>query len=112
MKIKGTQETVYVQKEVALDASDVESAKANKDLWLGDYEVLIAFTPAGQKKVQRVTENNVGKRLGIVVGGELLSAPIIRAPILGDAVIAGRISEREANELVEKINAAAGHSRQ
>jgi preprotein translocase subunit SecD len=110
MTIPGTNETVRVHKTPVLDAKDVASAAARKSLWMDrGYSIAITLTPDGARKLEKVTTDNVGKRLAILVAGKLVSAPIIREPILdGSAVIeGGNISEQEASILTAKINAAA-----
>jgi len=109
MAIKGTNESVRVHKTPVLDAQDIASAAARKGLWMGQgYTIAITLTPDGARKLEKLTADNVGKRLAILVAGKLVSAPIIREPILdGSAVIeGGKISEQEANRLVSQINAA------
>jgi len=57
----------------------------------GGAEVSLRFTSLGAKKFAKVTEENVGKRLAIVLDGKVMSAPQIREPILsGQAQITGR----------------------
>jgi preprotein translocase subunit SecD len=110
MTIKGSTETVHVYKTPVLDARDVESASTRKSLWMDQsYSITIALTPAGARKLEKVSTDNVGKRLAILVADKVVSAPIIRTPILhGSAVIeGGKTTEQEANSLAALINAAA-----
>lgn len=110
MTLPGTTEKIHVYTTLALDAKDVESASVERSLWMDrEYRVTIALTYDGAQKLEKVTTDNVGKRLAILVGGKAVSAPIIRVPILdGSAVIeGGKMSEQEAKGLAAQINAAA-----
>ena len=49
----------------------------------------MAFTTQGQTEFAKVTSENVGKQLAIVLDGEMKSAPRINQAIEGDAVIEG-----------------------
>ena len=52
-------------------------------------------------------ENNIFSRLGIVMDGELISAPRIQTVITADGRITGRFTEEEVQELVNVLE--AGH---
>ena len=70
----------------------------------------LSFTPRGEHEFARVTGDNVGERMAIILntqraGGEIVdpgtcySAPVIRTKIYGDAVIEGDFTLAEANAL-------------
>jgi preprotein translocase subunit SecD len=101
-------EVLNVAKVPALDSSDVKSAKLQKNSVTGQPEVGIVFTDHGRKAFADLTRTNINKRLAIVIGGKIVSAPIIRTEIPdGKATIAGNFSEADAKDLVARINQAA-----
>lgn len=62
--------------------------------------VSLKFNSEGAKKFAEVTSNNVGRRLAIVLDGKVQSAPLIKEAIpFGEAVITGRFSVEEAQDL-------------
>ena len=74
------------------------------------YQVLIEFTQEGKSKLYKTTSENINKRLGIIVDGKLLMAPVIREAISGGQIsIQGSMSEEEMKTLVERINKAKLH---
>jgi preprotein translocase subunit SecD len=80
----------------------VETASARKTKT--GVEIEIAFTEAGRKKFAGITKDNVGRVLGIVVGGRLISAPVIRTWIpVGRASIVGSFSLEEAERVAKGI---------
>ena len=92
-----------VEKKVVLDQTALKSASVQKDS-LGQPQIEIVFTPEGQKRFAEVTRENVGKRLAIVIDGQLYSAPLIRDEIAGGkAVISGSFNEAEAQKLARRI---------
>lgn len=67
---------------------------------LGDPEISFEFDPAGATAFERVTTENVGRHLAIVVDGKILSAPRIRQPIAGGrGLISGSFNDVEARLL-------------
>jgi len=70
--------------------------------------VVLTFNSEGKELFAKLTKENVGKVFGIFLDGQLISAPVIREPILqGTAVISGNFDEKEAQELVRNLNFGA-----
>jgi preprotein translocase subunit SecD len=100
-----TAKTLYVQKKVLLDQTDLKSASVITNQPAGKPWIQITFTDAGAKQFAKVTHQNIGKRLAIIIDGRLYSAPTIKSEIRdGKAQITGNFSVQEANDLAAKIN--------
>jgi preprotein translocase subunit SecD len=98
-------QTLYVQKKVLLDQTELKSANVITNQPAGKPWIQITFTDAGAKRFEKVTRQNIGKRLAIIIDGRLYYAPTIRSEIRsGQAEINGNFSEQEAQDLVTKIN--------
>ena len=98
-------ETLYVQKKVLLDQTDLKSASVITNQPAGKLRIDITFTDAGAKRFAKVTHQNIGKQLAIIIDGRLYSAPTIKSEIRdGKAQITGNFSVQEANDLAAKIN--------
>ena len=70
--------------------------------------VTIEFNSEGAKMFEELTETNVGKRIAIFVGGELISAPNVNEKITGGrAQITGDFTVEEASELARDLNTGA-----
>ncbi len=70
--------------------------------------VSLTFNNKGAEVFSKVTEDNVGKRLAIVLDGNVYSAPVIREKIpSGRAQITGSFSVQEANDLAIVLRAGA-----
>ncbi len=78
---------------------------------IGDFNepyVSITFDSAGAKQFERITSENVKKRLAIVLDGSVYSAPVIQERIAGGrASISGSFSMDEANDLAIILRAGA-----
>jgi preprotein translocase subunit SecD len=104
MPIGETAETIHVQKSAALKNVDIASAmESPSSLDKTFYDVQIAFTPAGAKKMEALSGANIGKRLAVLVDGKVLSAPTLRDKISSRAVITGRLSAEEARRIARGI---------
>jgi len=70
--------------------------------------VSISFNSEGARIFERVTSENVGKRLAIVLDGKVNSAPVIRDTISGGkAIIEGRFTMEEASDLAIVLRAGS-----
>ena len=98
MAMSRSGETFYLHDEVAIGNADIASASATH--WNGQPAVEMVFTDPGREKLAEFTLAHVNRRVGMLIDGELVYAPMIRAPILeGRAVIMGEFSEREAKRI-------------
>ncbi len=74
----------------------------------GRPDVKLEFTTKGARMFANITGANVGKRLAIVLDGELYSAPVIRERIAqGNAEISGNFSIDEAKDLATVLRTGA-----
>jgi protein-export membrane protein SecD len=68
----------------------------------------LEFTPEGSDLFAKITKDNVGKPLAVILDGKVLSAPTIQGEITGGkAQITGNFSAQEAKELVRNLNYGA-----
>lgn len=74
----------------------------------GQIIVSMSFNDEGAKQFAKITTENVGKRLAIVLDGEVKSAPVIRQAITGgDAVIENIPTLEEANDIALVLQTGA-----
>ncbi len=75
--------------------------------------VEVTLTEGGKKRFAQLTQDAIGRRLGIVVDGKVVSAPIIRAPIVGGkARVDGHFTLEEAEAIVGRLNAYREEARE
>ncbi|NJK92936.1 MAG: hypothetical protein HC904_14625 [Blastochloris sp.] len=96
--------SILVRKRAAMSGRYVKSAWRSIDEF-GRPEVLINFDKEGQEIFGKLTSENVGQRMAIVLDGEIYSSPGIRQPILtGNCVISGgNMTAQEAEELASVL---------
>ncbi|HVQ77513.1 MAG TPA: protein translocase subunit SecD [Candidatus Binatia bacterium] len=97
-----------VQKRAALTGADLSSARVSIDQTTSEPYVGVDFNAAGTKTFGDLTDANVGRRLAIVLDGNVHSAPVIRERIpSGHAQISGGFTSQEATDLAIVLRAGA-----
>ncbi|MCD8351797.1 MAG: protein translocase subunit SecD [Planctomycetaceae bacterium] len=89
-----------VMKRVEMRGDSIASARAEPDPARASWRISLAFDSGGAQEFERITARNIGKRLGIVLDGQLQSAPVIQSRIAGgNAEISGNFDQRSAQQL-------------
>lgn len=95
-------------KDTALDGKHFRSAAVTVDPVTNIPLVQIQFDSEGARLFEELTAKNVGKRIAIFVGGQLISAPSVEQAISGGtAVITGSRNFQEASALAQDLNTGA-----
>ena len=98
---------IVLKRAVVVGGESLESAKGTYDEQ-GRPAVAFSFKSVGIKKFARVTRENVGRRLAIVLDGEVISAPTINTPITGgQGVITGNFTVQATNDLAMLLRSGA-----
>ncbi|MCG8471761.1 MAG: protein translocase subunit SecD, partial [Desulfobacterales bacterium] len=99
---------ILVKKRVRLTGESLADARLSFDRMNNDPQVSIKFDSLGAREFARITKENVGRRLAIVLDQNVYSAPSIREPILqGEAKISGGFTLEEAKVLAIALRAGA-----
>jgi preprotein translocase subunit SecD len=106
--LKDQQGQPYTVEDPALMTGDaVDDARVDFDQ-KGQVEVSLRMTSAGADDFARITSENIGRQLAIVLDGVVYSAPVIRSAITGgQASITGGFSTEEARRLKIVLKAGA-----
>ena len=98
--------------ETVVEGKDIKSAgvaqRKGEAGSADSYEVNVSFTDEGAKKFADATAANIGKQIGIIYDGELISSPTVQQAITGgNCSISGNFSVDEANNLAQTIRLGA-----
>jgi preprotein translocase subunit SecD len=98
-----------VQKRSLLTGAELTRAEVSADPnSMGNWQVAIEFTATGTRIFGEVTEQNVGRRLAIILDSTVYSAPRINERIPGGrAVITGQFTVDDARDLAIVLRAGA-----
>jgi SecD/SecF fusion protein len=98
----GRPEKYLVKKRPELGGDKVTRAQARFEQ--RGYEVDLSFNGEGGKIFQRVTGQNIGNQLAIVLDGQVQSAPVIQSEISNNsASITGNFTAQEAQDLASAL---------
>jgi preprotein translocase subunit SecD len=90
---------ILLKKETLLTGEYLSEARVNFDPSTGRPEVGIKFNTKGARIFAKITEENINKRLAIVLDGEVYSAPVIQSKITGAGRITGNYTDESAKSL-------------
>ena len=97
-----------VEKRILVSGGDLTDAQPGFDQRTNEPIVSFRFNTSGARKFAQVTQENVGKPFAIVLDNQVISAPVIREPILGGSgQISGSFTVESANDLAILLRAGA-----
>jgi len=97
-----------LKKRTLLTGAYLTDARVQIDSQFNEPYVSINFDKKGARIFERITEDNVQKRLAIVLDNSVYSAPVIQEKIAGgQARITGRFTTEEARDLAIVLRAGA-----
>ncbi len=93
----------FVKYDWVMDGKGVRDAFPVRDQF-GQRQISLSFNPEGAARFAKVTTENVGRQLAIVLDGKLYCAPNIKEPITGgNASISGSFSEEECKNISDAL---------
>jgi preprotein translocase subunit SecD len=97
-----------VEKRVAIAGESLVDAQASYDQRTREAIVNFRFNSAGRRQFARITAEKVGSPFAVVLDGVVLTAPVIREPILGGSgQISGNFTVQSANNLAILLRSGA-----
>lgn len=98
---------IVLHKDTVLTGEYITDAQPRFDQF-GSAYVVMDFNGQGGRIFERLTANNTGKQLAIVLDGKVYSAPVIREKISGgSASITGTFTDAEAHDLAIVLRAGS-----
>ena len=99
---------IVVETKTVLTGDLLSNAQVRIDTRFNEPYVAIDFNSVGAKRFDQITAANVGKRMAIVLGDTVYSAPVIRERISGgSAQSSGSVTEQEATDLAIVLRAGS-----
>ena len=101
-------EELNVSKRIVMSGENLIDAQPNFNSQSNQPTVSFTLDRLGAQKFGRATTDNVGKRLAIILDGNIVSAPSINEPITsGNGMISGNFSFQEATDLALLLRSGA-----
>jgi preprotein translocase subunit SecD len=89
--------------ETIVDNADILTAQVVPGRLPTTFGVALTFTREGADKMRRATEAHVGEQLELLVDGDVVAAPKIRAAISKSATLSGDYTYEQASRIVEGL---------
>ncbi len=106
--MKNGRQPILLKQQAVMTGDMLDDARVSIKSTYNEPYVSISFNSEGARIFERVTSENVGKRLAILLDGKVNSAPVIRDAISGGkAVIEGRFTMEEASDLAIVLRAGS-----
>jgi preprotein translocase subunit SecD len=97
-------EKLLLREVPVVRGSEVADLQPSIDQVTNQPIISFRLNEAGARKFGQFTTESIGRPFAIVVGGRVVSAPVIRMPILeGQGQIAGNLTTADARELAAKL---------
>jgi preprotein translocase subunit SecD len=97
-----------IEKRVIVSGGDLTDAQPGFDQRTNEPIVTFRFNSSGARRFGQVTTENVNRPFAIILDNEVISAPVIREPILqGSGQISGNFTVQSANDLSILLRAGA-----
>jgi preprotein translocase subunit SecD len=97
-----------IEKRTVVSGEDLTDAQPGFDQRTSEPIVSFKFNTNGARRFAQATQENVGRPFAIVLDNEVISAPVIREPILGGSgQISGNFTIEQANDLAILLRAGA-----
>ncbi len=103
-----TNQPLLLQNKILMTGDMIKDAQVRIGGTFNEPYVSLDMTGSGARVFANITEQNVGRRLAIVLDGVVRSAPVIREKILGgSAQISGNFTHEEASDLAIVLRVGA-----
>jgi preprotein translocase subunit SecD len=102
-----TQGEYYLVSDIAeVVGKDLRNARRSTDEW-NNPAVSFTLNPDGAKRFAKLTEENIGKPLSIVLDNKIQQVATIESRIAGSGIIHGRYTSEEAEDIALVLRAGA-----
>lgn len=97
-----------IERRAVVSGDNLVDAQASFNAQTNEPVVSFRFDSRGAQRFAQATQQNVGKPFAIVLDNQVISAPVIREPIIGGAgQISGNFTTAGANDLAVLLRAGA-----
>jgi len=94
---------IYLHQETILTNSDIALAQVVPGNTASTFGVAVSLTRDGASKIFSATQGHIGKPMAILVDGQVLTAPTVRAAISTTGLISGDFTKAEAERIASGI---------
>jgi preprotein translocase subunit SecD len=100
-KVADSGDVIYLHPNLIVTNDDIAATRVMSGNTPSAFRVAVTFTATGAEKMRQATAGAVGKRLAILIDGEVVSAPLLRSVISASAEINGNYTGPEAERIAD-----------
>jgi SecD-like export protein len=100
--VRASGERIYLHRQAVIVNGDIAAAETVQEAD-ATFGVVVRLTREGAAKLLQTTRQNVGRRLAIVLDGDVVVVLTVRSPISSSAVISGGYTKAEADRIATGI---------
>jgi SecDF, P1 head subdomain len=101
--VADSKRTVYLHRDVVVSNGDIAKAEALRSRVDDSYSLVVMFTADGARKMEAATRDRSGQSLALLIDGEVVTCPTIRATISTTAVVDAHYTKAEADRIVAGV---------
>ena len=97
-----------VERVATVSGKDLRVVRRSQDEW-NSPAVAFSLNPEGGRRFEKVTGENIGKQIAIILDDKVISSPVVETtiPATSGGIIRGRFTDEEAEDLVVVLRAGA-----
>ena len=103
-RIAGSDRVVYLHPEIIVTNDDIAQSRVVQGNAPSHFGVAVELDAAGADKMRKATASHIGGPLAILIDGDVIAAPILRARISTSAVISGDFTKAEAERIANGMS--------
>ena len=102
-QIDGSDRLVYLHDEIVVTNDNIALSRLVRGTDPTRFGVEVQFDAAGARKMRQATASHIGRPIAILIDGDVVMAPVVRAVVSDLAQITGRYTQTEAERIVSGI---------
>lgn len=103
VKVADSDRMVYLHDEIIVTNGDIASSQVVQDGTPSQYRVDVEFNASGAEKMRAATEKHIGKKMAILLDGQVVATPVLRTSIGTSARITGNFTRSQAERIANGI---------
>jgi hypothetical protein len=98
-RIAGSDRVVYLHPEIIVTNDDIAQSRVIQGNAPSRFGVAVELNAAGADRMRKASATHIGRPLAILIDGDVIAAPILRARISTSAEISGDFTQAEAERI-------------
>ena len=101
-RVANSEDVIYLHPEMIVTNDDIAQSWVLQDA-PNRFGVSVELLEPGAQRMRQATAAHLGRPVAILIDGEVVAAPVVRAPISDSAVISGDFTRAEAERIADGI---------